>query len=162
MAAIILKSNVKGTTSLTPGAVKRFLCWAVVSLSEMMQKMRRHFGNDVAKWPMPEGQDHSSLLLKEMILKLQGAVELSISRRRTLSLQNNSHSRRGSSDHRRSSHSRNRNPSNFGQHRLRNVSSRGAKNHRLSSWKKISLVKNYSVSLPAPSFSGEVLSPQDF
>ncbi len=39
---------------------------------EMMQKMRRHFGNQVNQWPLPEGKDHSSLLLKEMILKLRG------------------------------------------------------------------------------------------
>lgn len=39
---------------------------------EMMQKMRRHFGNQVSQWPLPEGKDHSSLLLKEMILKLRG------------------------------------------------------------------------------------------
>lgn len=39
---------------------------------EMMQRMRRSFGIDITKWPLPEGQDHSSILLREMILKLRG------------------------------------------------------------------------------------------
>lgn len=39
---------------------------------DMMLRMRRNFGVDLAKWPLPEGHDHSSLLLKEMILKLRG------------------------------------------------------------------------------------------
>jgi bacterioferritin-associated ferredoxin len=39
---------------------------------EMMQKMKRHFGVDIAKWPLPEGTDHSSILLREMVLKLRG------------------------------------------------------------------------------------------
>lgn len=38
----------------------------------MMQKMKKHFGVDISKWPLPEGQDHSSILLREMILKLRG------------------------------------------------------------------------------------------
>jgi NAD(P)H-nitrite reductase large subunit len=39
---------------------------------DMMQKMRKAFGPDITKWPLPQGEDHSSLLLKEMILRLRG------------------------------------------------------------------------------------------
>jgi bacterioferritin-associated ferredoxin len=39
---------------------------------EMMQKMKRHFGVDIRKWPLPEGTDHPSILLREMVLKLRG------------------------------------------------------------------------------------------
>ncbi|MNL21161.1 BFD-like [2Fe-2S] binding domain protein [compost metagenome] len=39
---------------------------------DLMQSMRRHFGVDVSKWPLPEGKDHSSILVREMVLKLRG------------------------------------------------------------------------------------------
>lgn len=41
-------------------------------MMEMMQKMRAHFGVDVKAWPVPEGTDHASLLLRELVLKLRG------------------------------------------------------------------------------------------
>ncbi len=44
-------------------------CWDFMN---MMQKMKKSFGADIAKWPVPQGQDHGSLLLREMVLKLRG------------------------------------------------------------------------------------------
>lgn len=55
-----------------PGAVKKVTMLGCSEFMEMMQRMRRNFGVDLARWPLPEGHDHSSLLLKEMILKLRG------------------------------------------------------------------------------------------
>lgn len=54
------------------GHVKKVSMLGCSDFMEMMQRMRRSFGVDVAKWPLPKGHDHSSLLLKEMILKLRG------------------------------------------------------------------------------------------
>lgn len=62
----------EGDDLRAPGAVKKVSMLGCTEFIEMMQKMRKHFGNDVSQWPLPEGQDHSSLLLKEMILKLRG------------------------------------------------------------------------------------------
>jgi bacterioferritin-associated ferredoxin len=59
----------------TPSALGRVLKVSHVGCTEfmdMMKKMRRHFGADISKWPVPEGQDHSSLLLREMVLRLRG------------------------------------------------------------------------------------------
>lgn len=55
-----------------PGVVKKVSMLGCSEFMEMMQTMRRNFGVDISKWPLPEGHDHSSLLLKEMILKLRG------------------------------------------------------------------------------------------
>lgn len=59
-------------TPQAPGEVRKVSILGCTEFMEMIQKMRRHFGADLAKWPIPEGHDHSSLLLKEMILKLRG------------------------------------------------------------------------------------------
>ena len=53
-------------------AVKSVSMIGCSSFMEMMHRMRRSFGNDVSKWPLPEGNDHGSLLLCEMIMKLRG------------------------------------------------------------------------------------------
>jgi len=58
-----------------PGAVKKVSLVGCSDFMEMMHKMRKHFGPDISKWPLPEAHDHSSLLLKEMILKLRGEWE---------------------------------------------------------------------------------------
>lgn len=55
-----------------PSAIKRVSFLGCSPFMEMMKNMRLQFGNDISKWPCPEGKDHSSLLLKEMILKLRG------------------------------------------------------------------------------------------
>ncbi len=57
---------------LTPTVVKRVSFIGCHEMIEMMQKMRRHFGMDVSHWPLPDANDHASLLLKEVILKLRG------------------------------------------------------------------------------------------
>lgn len=43
-----------------------------MEMMDMMQKMKRHFGADIQSWPLPEGEDHASLLLRELILRLRG------------------------------------------------------------------------------------------
>lgn len=62
----------EGEDPLHPGSVKKVSILGCSSFMEMMQKMRKSFGSDVKSWPLPSGTDHSSLLLKEMILKLRG------------------------------------------------------------------------------------------
>jgi bacterioferritin-associated ferredoxin len=54
------------------GKLLRVSLVGCMEMMEMMQKMRRHFGADIKSWPVPEGRDHSSLLLRELILKLRG------------------------------------------------------------------------------------------
>lgn len=61
-----------GESAQAPGRVLKVNYMGCTEFMDMMQKMRRHFGSDVAKWPLPEGKDHSSLLLSEMILRLRG------------------------------------------------------------------------------------------
>lgn len=61
-----------GDDPQAPGAVKKVSVMGCTEFMDMMTKMRKHFGADLSKWPVPEGQDHSSLLLREMILKLRG------------------------------------------------------------------------------------------
>ncbi|MEN0060144.1 MAG: (2Fe-2S)-binding protein [Bdellovibrio sp.] len=67
-----LEVECEGEDLSHPGVVKKVSMVGCTEFMEMMRKMRRHFGNDIGKWPVPEGQDHSSLLLREMILKLRG------------------------------------------------------------------------------------------
>ena len=55
-----------------PGVLKKVSILGCSEFMDMMQKMRKNFGADLSKWPIPEGVDHPSLLLKEMILKLKG------------------------------------------------------------------------------------------
>ena len=40
-----------------------------------IQKLRKEHGNDVKSWPIPEGEDHSTLLVRELVLKLRGEWE---------------------------------------------------------------------------------------
>lgn len=67
-----LEVECEGEDPSSPGRVINVSLIGCTEFMEMMQKMKRHFGVDLAKWPLPEGQDHSSLLLREMILKLRG------------------------------------------------------------------------------------------
>lgn len=62
----------EGQDSLQPGSVKSVSILGCANFMDMMQKMRKSFGADISKWPLPEATDHGSLLLKEMILKLRG------------------------------------------------------------------------------------------
>jgi len=68
----ILEIDCEGDNPLAPGKVVKVSMVGCSEFLEMMQKMRKHFGADVAQWPVPEGQDHSSLLLREMVLRLRG------------------------------------------------------------------------------------------
>ncbi len=61
-----------GDDPKAPGPVKKVSLMGCSEFMDMMQKMRKHFGADIRQWPIPDAQDHSSLLLKEMILKLRG------------------------------------------------------------------------------------------
>lgn len=56
-----------------PGPIKNVEILGCAEFMDMMQKMRKNFGPDIGKWPLPDATDHSSLLLKEMILRLRGA-----------------------------------------------------------------------------------------
>lgn len=62
----------EGEDPLWPGALKRVNIVGCANFMDMMQSMRKNFGPDVTKWPLPEASDHSSLLLRELILKLRG------------------------------------------------------------------------------------------
>jgi bacterioferritin-associated ferredoxin len=55
-----------------PGAVKKVLMLGCSDFMELIHKMKKNFGLDPSKWPLPEGKDHSTLLVREMILKLRG------------------------------------------------------------------------------------------
>ncbi|KHD89649.1 MAG: nitrite reductase [Bdellovibrio sp. ArHS] len=68
----LIEVDCEGEDLQHPGTVKKVSILGCAEFMGMMQTMRRHFGNDLSKWPLPEGHDHSSLLLKEMILKLRG------------------------------------------------------------------------------------------
>ncbi|MNK07847.1 BFD-like [2Fe-2S] binding domain protein [compost metagenome] len=62
----------EGENPKSPGKVLKVTMVGCTEFLDLMQKMRRHFGVDIAKWPLPEGDDHSSILLREMVMKLRG------------------------------------------------------------------------------------------
>lgn len=62
----------EGDDPSSPGKVLKVAMVGCTEFLDLMQKMRRHFGVDIAKWPLPEGNDHSSILVREMVLKLKG------------------------------------------------------------------------------------------
>lgn len=55
-----------------PGKLLQLSMVGCMEMLQMMQKMKRHFGSDIHSWPLPDANDHSSLLLRELILKLRG------------------------------------------------------------------------------------------
>jgi bacterioferritin-associated ferredoxin len=56
-------------TSLEPFQMEVVGChWLLKQLREGYQQ----YGADLRAWPLPDGKDHASLLIKELILKLQG------------------------------------------------------------------------------------------
>ncbi len=40
-------------------------------LTRLMQQMKQQFGKDPRVWTLPEGADHASLLVRELILKIK-------------------------------------------------------------------------------------------
>ncbi len=56
-------------TSLEPFQMEVIGCH---SLLKQLREGHQQHGADLRLWPLPEGKDHSSLLIKELILKLQG------------------------------------------------------------------------------------------
>lgn len=68
----ILEVECQGDNLQAPGAVTKVSMVGCSEFLEKMQQMRKDFGADLAKWPVPEGQDHSSVLLREMVLRLRG------------------------------------------------------------------------------------------
>lgn len=62
-----------GEDEKSPGRVLNVKMVGCTDFLDLMQTMRKNFGVDLKKWPVPEGIDHSSILVREMILKLQGA-----------------------------------------------------------------------------------------
>lgn len=67
-----LEVECEGDDSQAPGRVLNVSMIGCSQFMDMMQKMRKNFGPDVSAWPLPEGNDHSSILLREMILRLRG------------------------------------------------------------------------------------------
>lgn len=67
-----IEVDTEGETPSAPGRVLHVSHVGCTEFMDMMKKMRRSFGADISKWPLPEGQDHSSLLLREMVLRLRG------------------------------------------------------------------------------------------
>ncbi|MBL7543710.1 MAG: (2Fe-2S)-binding protein [Bdellovibrionaceae bacterium] len=43
--------------------------------TQLVKNYRTHFGNDVFKWPLPNGSTHSEMIIREFILKLKGRWE---------------------------------------------------------------------------------------
>lgn len=41
-------------------------------MMDLMLSMRRDFGIDPATWPVPEGDSHAEMLLRELVLKVRG------------------------------------------------------------------------------------------
>lgn len=67
-----LQVECEGENLQAPGRILKVSMKGCTEFMEMMKKMKLHFGADLTKWPLPEGNDHSSILLREMILKLRG------------------------------------------------------------------------------------------
>ena len=55
-------------TSLSPFKMKVIGC---DSLFQKLNEMKTQFGSDAAKWPLLKTHDHASLLINELVLKLQ-------------------------------------------------------------------------------------------
>lgn len=45
---------------------------ACLEITRQMALLRKNFGADVKKWPIPDGNDHGSMLIRELILKVTG------------------------------------------------------------------------------------------
>lgn len=67
-----IEVDCEGEDPHKPGKVQNVSVLGCTEFMSTMRTMRKAFGVDVSKWPVPEGTDHSSLLVKEMILKLRG------------------------------------------------------------------------------------------
>ena len=67
-----LEVECAGEDLRTPGPVLKVSMVGCTEFMDMMQAMKRNFGVDPSKWPLPETQDHGAILLREMILKLRG------------------------------------------------------------------------------------------
>lgn len=68
----LIEVECEGDSPLSPGPVKNVSLLGCSHFMKLIKDMRSQFGNDISKWPIPNENDHSSLLLKEMILKLNG------------------------------------------------------------------------------------------
>lgn len=56
-------------TSVEPFQMKVIGCH---ELLDFLDQQKKSHGNDLMKWPLPVGNDHASLLVRELILKLKG------------------------------------------------------------------------------------------
>ena len=54
-------------TSLEPFKMEVIACH---KLMQTLNDLKKQFGENIKSWPMPTGIDHASLLIKELILKL--------------------------------------------------------------------------------------------
>ena len=55
-----------------PLKVKKVKMVGCSEFMDLIHKFKKNFGLDPSKWPLPEGEDHSSLLVRELVLKLRG------------------------------------------------------------------------------------------
>lgn len=68
----LIEVECEGDDPKSPGKVLNVKMVGCTEFIDLMQRMRRHFGVDISKWPLPEGNDHSSILVREMVMKLRG------------------------------------------------------------------------------------------
>ncbi|HRO68584.1 MAG TPA: nitrite reductase, partial [Pseudobdellovibrionaceae bacterium] len=54
------------------GVDRRVRFVGCAKLTAFLEGQRQAHGKDPEKWPLPEGRGHHELLVKELILKLQG------------------------------------------------------------------------------------------
>jgi bacterioferritin-associated ferredoxin len=54
------------------GAAAKVHFRGCTELMGLMQSMRKNFGIDLSRWPIPNGTTHSEILLRELVLKLRG------------------------------------------------------------------------------------------
>lgn len=54
------------------GGVPQVRFRGCTELMDLMQSMRKNFGVDLKLWPLPQGNSHSEILLRELVLKLRG------------------------------------------------------------------------------------------
>lgn len=58
------------------GEVQSVVIKSCLSLTKMMNHLKASHGLQIQNWPLPEGHDHSSMLVRELILKLQNQWQL--------------------------------------------------------------------------------------
>lgn len=66
-----IEAEVEGE-DLSSGKILGIELRGCTEFMSLIREMRLEFGQNIRNWPLPQGTDHSSLLIKEFILKLNG------------------------------------------------------------------------------------------